>query len=88
MTDRANRLEALLLMTKLNPAARARTDDKRCPWCERKMDLIRRIACDFCGTELCFDCILIGDHGELFCESCGQELEKRRAARVLRGLDR
>lgn len=48
------------------------------------MDLIRRIACDFCGTELCFDCILIGEHGELFCESCAQELAKRRAARLLR----
>ena len=48
------------------------------------MDSVRRIACDFCGVELCFDCIGISPRGELYCESCRLELERRVTLRLAR----
>lgn len=59
-----------------------------CPWCEKKMDAVRRIACDFCGTEVCFDCIRVSPRGELYCESCKQELERRLTAKLPRRIPR
>lgn len=63
---------------------RPHAEQQWCPWCEKKMDSVRRIACDFCGVELCFDCIGISPRGELYCESCHLELERRVTLRLAR----
>jgi hypothetical protein len=52
------------------------------------MDAVRRIACDFCGIEVCFDCIRVSPRGELYCESCKQELERRLTAKLPRRIPR